>query len=213
MPELRFAVEGVEAVPFAAAPQVVFRLVVTNANADEPIHAIALRCQLRIDPAARVYSPAERERLVELFGEPSRWGQTLRGMLWTHASATVPAFRGEVRVELPVPCTFDFNVAATKYFYGLRSGDIAVKFLFSGTVFHEGPHGGLQVAQVPWDREADHKLPVEVWRTMMDQYYPNAAWLCLNREVFDRLARFKSAHGLPTWEQALDRLLPAEGAR
>lgn len=213
MPDLRFRVEEVDSVPYAAAPQVVFRLLVTNVPADEPIHAIALRCQLRIDPAARAYSPAERERLVELFGEPSRWGQTLRGMLWTHASTTVPAFTGEVRIELSVPCTFDFNVAATKYFYGLESGEVAVNLLFSGTVFHEASHGGLQVTQVPWDREADHRLPVKVWRTMMDQYYPNAAWLCLHRDTFDRLSRFKRENGLPTWELAFDRLLPAEGTR
>jgi hypothetical protein len=209
MPDLRFRVEGVEAVPFAAAPQVVFRVGVTNAPPDEPIHSIALRCQLRIDPAARTYTSVERERLVELFGEPSRWGQTLRSMLWTHASAMVPAFTGETSTELPVACTFDFNVAATKYFYGLDSGAIAVKLLFSGTVFHEGRSGGLQVAQIPWDREADYRLPVDVWRAMMEQYYPNAAWLCLNREVFDRLYRFKSANGFATWEQALEKLLSA----
>ena len=210
MPDLSFRVEGVEAVPFAAAPQVVFHLRVTNALADEPVHAVALRCQLRIDPAARAYSPAERARLVELFGEPSRWGQTLRAILWTHAAAMVPAFTGETSVELSVPCTFDFNVAATKYFYGLDAGEVAVKLLFSGTVFHEGPGGGLQVAQVPWDREADHRLPVGVWRAMMDQYYPNAAWLCLDRDAFNRLYRFKCANGLATWEQALDRLMPAD---
>jgi hypothetical protein len=134
-------------------------------------------------------------------------------MLWTHASVMVPAFTGDTSIELPVPCTFDFNVAATKYFYGLDSGEIAVKLLFSGTVFHEGPHGGLQVAQVPWNREADHKLPVSVWRAMMDQYYPNAAWLCLDRNIFDRLHRFKSANSLTTWEQALDKLLLAEETR
>jgi hypothetical protein len=213
MPDLGFQVEGVEAVPFAAAPQVVFKLLVTNTPADEPVHAIALRCQLRIDPAARTYSPVERTRLVELFGEPSRWGQTLRGMLWTHAAVVVPAFVGKTVVELPVPCTFDFNVATTKYFYGLDSGDIAVKLLFSGTVFHEGPDGGLQVVQVPWDREADYRLPIGTWRTMMDQYYPNAAWLCLERDAFDRLYKFKSLNSLPTWEQAIDRLLASEGAR
>ena len=134
-------------------------------------------------------------------------------MLWTHAAVVVPAFVGKTIVELPVPCTFDFNVATTKYFYGLDSGDIAVKLLFSGTVFHEGPDGGLQVVQVPWDREADYRLPVGTWRTMMDQYYPNAAWLCLERDAFDRLYKFKSLNSLPTWEQAIDRLLASEGVR
>ncbi len=208
MPDLGFRVEGVEATPFAAAPQLGFRVLVTNKPADESIHAVVLRCQLRIDPVARDYTPADRARLVELFGEPSRWGQTLRSMLWTHASVMVPAFTGEVRIELPVPCTFDFNIAATKYFFGLHSGDVAVKLLFSGTIFHEARDGGLQVAQVPWDREADCRLPAVVWREMMDHYYPNSAWLCVNRDVFDRLTKFKIAHGLATMEQVFDKLLP-----
>ncbi|OWK45306.1 DUF6084 family protein [Fimbriiglobus ruber] len=212
MPDLGFRAEGVEAVAYAAAPQLVFKLRVTNTPANEPIHAIALRCQLRIDPTARTYTPGDKARLVELFGEPSRWGQTLRSMLWTHAAAMVPAFEGEARFDLPVPCTFDFNIGATKYFYALETGDIVVKLLFSGTIFYEGPAGSLQVAQVPWDRETEYRLPAAVWREMMAQYYPNSAWLCLPQDVFDRLYRFKSANGLPTWEQALERLLPAEAS-
>jgi hypothetical protein len=210
MSDLGFRVEGAEAVPFAATPQLVFKLRVTNAPADEPIHSIALRCQLRIEPTARSYSATDQAKLIELFGEPSRWGQTLRSMLWTHAAAMVPTFAGEARFDLPVPCTFDFNIAATKYFYALEAGDILVKLLFSGTVFHEGPEGGLQIAQVPWDREADYRLPVAVWREMMGQYYPNCAWLCLRQDVFDRLYRFKTAHGLPTWDQTIERILPVE---
>ena len=43
---------------------------------------------------------------------------------------------------------------------------------------------------------------------MMERYYPNTAWLCLRQDVFDRLYRYKSRRGLPTWEQALEGLLP-----
>jgi hypothetical protein len=43
----------------------------------------------------------------------------------------------------------------------------------------------------------------------MDQHYPNSAWLSLRREVFDRLSTYKSRQGLPTWEDALERLLSA----
>jgi hypothetical protein len=210
-PNLHFQVEQAEPMRFAAAPQLVFRLRVTQRAGAAPalIHSIALRCQLRIEPARRRYQPGEQARLRDLFGEPHRWGETLRGLLWTHAYVTVPSFTGATQAELPVPCTYDFNVAATKYFYALEDGEVPLTLLFSGTVFHAADDGRLQVAQVPWDQEADFRLPVRVWQEMMDHYYPNSAWLCLRRDVFDRLDQFKRQHGLPTWEQALEQLLPA----
>jgi hypothetical protein len=45
---------------------------------------------------------------------------------------------------------------------------------------------------------------------MMDEYYPNSAWLSLRRDAFERLYEFKVRNGLPTWEQALERLLAAQ---
>jgi hypothetical protein len=54
---------------------------------------------------------------------------------------------------------------------------------------------------------------VSVWKEMMNHYYPNVAWLCLHQDVFDQLYLFKSRLGLPTWEQALERLLDAAGER
>jgi hypothetical protein len=130
-------------------------------------------------------------------------------MLWTHASVVASAFTGTTVIDLPVPCTFDFNVAATKYFYGLEAGDVPLSFLFSGTVFYADAAEVLQVAPIPWDKEARFKLPVKSWHEMMDIYYPNSAWLRLRRDVFERLYEFKIQHGIPTWEQALERMLPA----
>lgn len=207
MPDLSFQIERAEAVPFAAAPQLAFKLRVSNVPAAQPVHAVVLRCQVRIEPARRSYRPAEQEKLLDLFGEPSRWSQTLRSMLWAHTQVTVPSFAGGVTVDLPVPCTFDFNVAATKYFYALADGEVPLLLLFSGTIFHEAEDGLLQAAQVPWEKEAAFRLPVRVWKEMMDHYYPNSAWLCLRRDAFDRLYRYKVGQGLPTWEQALERLL------
>jgi hypothetical protein len=207
MPELSFRVEGAEAVPFAASPMLALKLRVTNAEADEPIQTIALRCQIQLEVTQRRYNADEQERLGDLFGEPERWGQTLRTMLWTHASVVVTPFVGSTLVDLAVPCTFDFNVAATKYFAGLEDGEIPLCLLFSGTVFYETADGVLQVAQIPWDREAKFRLPVGVWKQMMDIYYPNSAWLNLRRDVFDRLHQYKRQRGLPTWEQALERLM------
>jgi hypothetical protein len=123
----------------------------------------------------------------------------------------VPAFPGASTVtDLHVPCTFDFNVAATKYFEGLTDGDIPLNVMFSGTVFYAPPDGGLQVAPISWEQEARFKLPVKVWREMMDSYYPNCVWLNLRRDVFERLYRYKVRHGIPTWEQALEEVLPIE---
>ena len=186
-----------------------FKLRVTNADADQPIHTVALRCQIQIEVTRRRYNEREQEHLLDLFGEPERWGQTLRTMLWTHASMVVTPFQGNALVELPVTCTFDFNVAATKYFAGLEDGEVPLYLLFSGTVFYEATDGALQVSQISWDKEAKYQLPVSVWQEMMNFYYPNSAWLSLRRDVFDRLSRFKMRRGIPTWEQALESLLPA----
>jgi Family of unknown function (DUF6084) len=211
MPDLKFKVLTAEPEPFAVGPLLRFKLHVSQSAAAGaklvPIHAVALQCQIRIDPARRQYATAEQEKLLDLFDRPSRWGQTLRPMLWTHASVGIGPFTDSIVVDLPVPCTYDFNVAVTKYFYALEDGEIPVNLLFSGTVFHEGEDGALQVAQIPWDRESVFRLRVSVWKEMMEQYYPNSAWLCLRKDVFDRLYRYKSRHGLPTWEQALESLL------
>lgn len=208
MPDVSFQIEGAEAVPFASSPLLSFKLRLANAVSEEPVHTVALRCQIQIEAARRRYGATEQERLLDLFGEPERWGQTLRTMLWTHTSIVVPPFTGHTVVDLPVPCTFDFNVAAAKYFAGLEDGEVPLNLLFSGTVFYEDGVAGLQVAQIPWDREAKYKLPVPVWKEMIDRYYPNSAWLCLRRDVFDRFYQYKMRCGLPTWEQALESLLP-----
>ncbi len=210
MPDLSFEVEGVEAVAFSAAPLLAFKLRVTNANANEAVQSVALRCQLQIESTHRKYAAPEQERLLDLFGTPERWSRTLRAMLWTHASVTVPPFRGSVVVDLPVVCTFDFNVAATKYFAALDDGEVPLNLMFSGTIFYEPADAPLQIEQIPWDREAKFRLPVRVWKQMMDIYYPNVAWLCLRRDVFDRLAQYKMDRGIPTCEEAIERLLNAE---
>jgi hypothetical protein len=210
MPDLDFRVEKAVPEPFAAAPVLLFKLRVSQST-QASIHSIALHCQIRIEPNKRRYGAAEKDRLLDLFDTPDRWSQTLRPMLWTHANVYVKPFSDRIDVDLPVPCTFDFNVAATKYFYALEDGEVPLSLLFSGTIFHEGPEGGLEIAQIPWEKEATFRLPVDVWKEMMDRYYPNSAWICLHRDVFDRLYRFKSKNRLPTWEQALERLLPPAG--
>lgn len=210
MPDLEFAIEEVSATRNAATPQLSFRLLITNRE-PEPIHSVALRAQVQIEPVRRRYSTAEQEQLKELFGEPERWSESLHPLLWANLNVNVPGFHGKTVVDVAVPCTFDFNVAVTKYSYGLESGEIPTSMLFSGTVFHAG-RMGLQIAQIPWDRDASYRLPVRVWKEMMDSYYPGTAWLCLRRETFDRLREYKARHGSHTWEQAFERLLGVPAA-
>jgi Family of unknown function (DUF6084) len=212
MPELHFQIEGAEAVPHAATPLIALKLRITNFPATETIHAITLRCQVQIEPAKRRYVPNEQEKLLDLFGTPERWARTVKPLLWMNTSIAVPRFTGELLVDLELPCTFDFNVAATKYFHALNSGDIPVAVMFSGTLFYEGSNGALQISQVPWDRECIYRLPVSVWKDMMEMHHPNSAWLCLRRDTFEQLYNYKVRHGLPTWEQAIAKALASENA-
>jgi hypothetical protein len=206
VPDLNFSIEKAEPVTFAAAPLLHFALRVHETE-NQNIHAVALRCQIRIEPARRRYDAAEKERLLDLFGQPARWGQTLKSMLWAHTSIILPPFSGSTTVNLPVPCSTDFNLAAAKYFHALENDEVPLTFLFSGTIFYQGPEQMLQVAQISWEREASFRLPVSVWKQMMDHYYPNSAWLCLHKDAFDRLNQFKSRNSLTSWEAAIEKLL------
>jgi hypothetical protein len=209
MPDLNFAVVDAEVPTFAAVPMIVFKLAISNASAPARIATVALRCQIQIAVTRRRYSAEAQGRLLEVFGEPQRWGETLRNLLWTHASIIVPQFTESIVVDLPVPCTYDFEVVGTKYFDALGEGDIPLIFLFSGTIFYESADGNLQVGQISWSKEATFRLPVALWQEMMARYYPNSAWIRLRKDVFDRLYRFKATHSLPTWEEVFDRLLEA----
>jgi hypothetical protein len=209
MPDLQLTVEAAAVAEFAAAPLLAFKLRITSGPGEQVVHSVALRVQIQIEASRRKYDAAEQERLLDLFGEPDRWGQTLRSMLWTHVSVVVPSFAGSVLVDVPVPCTFDFNVAATKYFYGVTNGDLPLCFQFSGTVFYQGEDGALQVAPISWDKESKFRLPVKVWKEVMDTHYPNSAWLNLSRDTFEKLRQFKTREGIPTWEEAVERALAA----
>jgi hypothetical protein len=211
MAELTFTVLGARAEPYAAVPTLSLDLHVEDAGG-RPIHAIALRCMVQIEPRRRPYSAAEESRLLELFGEPKRWGETVKPLLWTQASLMVPGFKGAAEIALQVPCTYDFEVTAAKYFQALDEGEIPLLLLFSGTVFERGESGsGFTVQPVPWEKEAAYRLPVRIWREVMDRYFPGTAWIRLRRESFDALHRFKSTRALPTWDDAVEALLLAAG--
>ena len=208
MPDLEFKLEGAEVADFAAVPSLLFKLRIENLE-DEPIRSVALNTQVRIAATGRHYEAAEQERLLELFGEPSRWKDTLRSLLWTHTVLQVPRFSGSTVVDMPVACTYDLEVVAAKYFYALEDGEVPLEFLFSGTIFYAGEDGRLQTTRISWEKEAEFRLPVRLWKEMMDQYFPNSAWVRLRKDAFDQLYDYKVRKGLPTWEATVEALLRA----
>jgi hypothetical protein len=206
VPELRFAVTGAAPVEHAAVPTLALDLRVESAGG-HAIRSVLLDVQIMIAARRRPYDAVARERLFELFGAPEGWGTTLRTLLWTRTTRVVPPFEGSTVVDLPVSCTYDLEVAAARYLDALRDGEVPLELLFSGTVFHAGADGRLQAARIPWDCEAEYRLPVAVWRATMDRHFPGGAWLRLRRESFDRLAAYKARHALATWEDAVDALV------
>lgn len=207
MVDLDFAVAGVEIDRHAMTPLLRFVLRIANNTPDHRVLGVTLNAQIRVAPTRRRYADPERERLSDLFGTPERWGETLQSFLWTHVTLGVPGFDDAATVDLPVPCSFDFTIAATKYFAGLDDGEIPLDFLFSGSVFYRAPDRALQIGQIAWTKESAFRLPVAVWRGLVEHYYPESAWLCLQRSAFDALYRYKRERGLPTFERAIEELL------
>ena len=208
MPSLRFRVDDAAPVRFAAVPTIGFRLKAEATELSETIQGITLQIQIRIEARKREYNSAERAGMRDLFGDPDLWSKSLHSLLWTHERIAIPKFTGSTTVEIPVPASFDFNVAAAKYFHAAEQDDIPLVFQFSGTVFRTRPGGDVHVEPIGWDQESRYRLKADVWRGMMDVYYPNSAWLRLDRDVFDRLHRYKQSIGTATWEQAIESLLP-----
>ncbi|MGH9131169.1 MAG: DUF6084 family protein [Acidimicrobiales bacterium] len=209
MPNLAFKITDARADPFGAAPTILLKTLVTESTGAQ-IHAVALKALVRIEPQKRRYSRSDEGHLAEVFGEPSRWGDTLKPFTWCQISTTLPAFVDSYEVEVPVACTYDLEVAAGKYFHGLEDGEIPINLLFSGTIFSTiGPR--LAVEPISWSLEAPFRLPVKVWQDTMDQYFPGDGWLRLPRNTIDALGRFKSREALITWDQAIEALLKQVG--
>jgi uncharacterized protein DUF6084 len=203
--DLAFACIGARADRFAAYPSMFFTLRISETSGQR-VEAIALRCQLRIEPTRRRYTDEEAERLNDLFGDTERWADTLKPIQFINVSTMVPGFTGSIDIDLPVPLTYDMEIGATRYFAGLEGGEVPLLLLFSGTVFSLSD-GKMSVTQVPWSKECAYRLPVSIWREAIDAHFPNAAWIKLSRLTLDDLISFKTARGLPTWEATILALL------
>jgi hypothetical protein len=206
IPALRFRVHGAMPVVPAAVPMLSFSLGI-EAPESQPVRSIVLDVQLQIAARARGYAEEEQGRLLELFGAPERWATTLRSVPWIRTTVIVPPFTAETAVDLQVPCSYDLEVSANRYFAALDDGEIPLELLFSGSVFFAGPGGLLQTSRIALDQEVAYRLPVATWRAVMDHHFPNSAWVRLDRETFNRLCAFKARHTYRDWEAALNALL------
>lgn len=209
MSSLNVTVLSARAEPYAAVPTIMFRIRLSEASGGM-VHAVALRCQVMIEPKRRTYDGTEEARLYELFDEPKRWGETLHPFLWAHTSLTVTAFEESTEIDLPMVCTYDFEVASSKYLHNVRDGEIPLEFLFAGTIFTKGTTG-FAAEPVGWDKVSSFKMPAKVWHDTMDLYFPNSGWLRVHRDTLDRLTRYKTERAIPGWDEALERLLKEAG--
>ena len=210
MAKLIFDCTGASAAPYTATPTLLFRLNVTE-GLGERVDAVALRCQIRIEPHKRRYSPDEARRLHDLFGDPSRWADTVKPMQLATVTTMVPTFTAVTEVDVQVPCTYDLEVASARYLQGLDDGTIPLLLLFSGTVF-TSPDGRLRVEPISWSSEASYRMPVSVWQDVVNEHFPGSAWLRCSRETLDELSAFKAARALPTWDATLAALLANQRA-
>jgi hypothetical protein len=221
--DLKFTVERVECEPYSVVPNLTAFLRVED-RAEAVIHAMVLNCQVRIEPQRRRYTDDEAAGLVDLFGPRERWSATLRPFQWLQTVATVQGFTGFTHAELPLTCSYDFEVVASKYLHALEEaaqdgetptpgrppGTVPLLFLFSGTVFTRG-FNGFGTERIPWDREAHYDMPVQVWRDLMRQHYPRSGWVRLEDETMNALMRFKGARGLTTLDATVALLLMRSG--
>jgi hypothetical protein len=206
VPVVNFEVVEAHSEIHAASPTMVFGCRVSEGSGAS-IFTIALTSQINLDPARRGYDDDTRTRLVELFGEPQRWGATTQSFMWARQSVLVPSFTGETSFEIPMACTYDLEISSAKYFHSLSDGQIPLTFLMSGSIFYRGSEGALRVVPVPWDKQARFALPVATWRRMIEAYYPNTSWIRLGRDTLDSLERYKAAEGLPSFDETVADLL------
>jgi hypothetical protein len=209
MADLTFDCIGAEADRYAVMPSIGLTLRISETSGQR-IDAIALRCQIRIEPSRRRYSPGEEERLKDLFGETTQWADTLKPMQFTNVSTMVTGFTGSTEIPLPIAFSYDLEIGSGRYFASLETGEIPLLLLFSGTIFSV-VDGKFQVQQVPWSKEATYRLPVSVWREAVDVHFPNSGWITMSRQTLEELQQFKTRRTLPTWDATVSALL-AEAA-
>ena len=205
MSDVTFSIVDARAKQNAASPTIAFRLRTTAAT---PVDAMVLRVQLRIEPQWRTYDQEEQTLLGDLFGTPDRWHVTLRTFAWADVSLVVPEFEDETEADISVPCTYDFDQAATRFFDVVHSGAIPIRFLFSGPIFRS-TSSGFSTERIPWSSECVYRMPVAVWRDAMRACYGDDALIRINLETLEKLRRYRALSGATTWDEVLERIMGA----
>jgi hypothetical protein len=207
MPDLQFEIISAEVKPYAAVPTLAFYLQIKNGVENEQVYAVALKCQLMIEAVKRRYNEDDKNRLYELFGDHTRWDETLRTIFWQIINVPVPSFMNKTVIEINVPCSEELRIAAGKYFYAVREGSVPLNFLFSGTLFYQSKNDELQISLIPWEKEARYQMPTVLWQTLMDSHFPGSRWLQIHKDVYEKLVEYKSMTKYATIEDCLENIL------
>ena len=202
MTQLQFAITGAAPKPRAASPAISFGLSIAS---NERIEALVLRAEVRIEPQWREYTGREKPLLNDLFGTPERWGQTLRTFSWADVPVMVTAFDEQTQATIDVPCTYDFDVAATRFLHAVNEGEIPLRFFFSGAIFTYGGNG-LSTERVAWSSEASYRMPEQVWRDALHAVYGDDALIRVSAQTLERLHALRSLSGAVSWDDLFARL-------
>lgn len=205
-PALRFRALGTEASHAYTTPTIELMTEITCDEAYE-VRTVTLNVEVRIAAQRRRYDSAEQERLREIFGDASQWGHSLRSLQWMRGSLNVPRFSGSTTVKIPLPCSYDFEVASAKYLSALESGEIPVDVFFSGTVFYCGDDGGLLTAMIPWESEVSLRISIATWREAVDAAFPETCWIRFRRSTLTKLEAYRSRQGHGDWDATFEALL------
>lgn len=208
-PALTIEVLGAEHELHAAQPTLRLDMGIAE-SAGVEVHAITLTAQVMLEPARRRYDDVQRAALSDLFGEPGRWPATTHAFLWTFVGATLHGFSGTATFALPIPCTADLELSASRYIDALGEGEIPIALHFSGRVLYAGDGGRIQVAHIGWDTMARHALDFGVWRRMIHHHHGDMRFVRLHRDTLAALTRRKSDEGCHTYDDVVEHLL--EGA-
>jgi len=201
-----FAITGGKSEPHAAVPTLKLGLLIELRDGGA-LEGMTLFCQARLEPQRRSHSEAEAARLQDLFGARVRWPATMKSLPWVEASLFVPPFERRTEVTLMLPCSYDLEVSAARYFQALEGENaVPIKLLFRGTMFSRGPHG-LEMSPLPWSCEASWRMPLQLWRDAVEDVFPDAGWLRLPRSTIDALLAFKGSRALGTWDGVMKALL------
>jgi hypothetical protein len=205
IPEPEFWVLDASAVPHAAAPTLSFRMRIRDQSELE-VYTVALTVQIHLEAAQRPHDDETRARLADVFGEPERWGDTARGVMWAKRDVLVPSFTGTTSFDLELPCSTDLEEATTRYLQAVPDGEAPLSFHFNGQVFYRGAEDRMQLTMVPWHAEAQFRLPLQTWRAAVGDA---GGLVRVSDETFEVLKRHRLERGLPSLGEAVADLLEA----